>query len=317
MKLKQLVENNKFKVNKLQKIVDQVVAYNDDIASLSDDELKDKTREFKQRITDGETLDELLPEAFAVAREADKRVLGLFPYEVQIMGGIVLNQGNLAEMKTGEGKTLTETMPVYLNALTSKGVHVVTVNEYLSRRDFKEMSPVFEFLGLSVGLNGSKLSAAEKAEAYKCDITYSTNDELGFDYLRDNMVIRPDDVVQRGLNYVIVDEADSILIDEARTPLIIAGTAKSQIPLYKRADSFAKSLTPDDYDYDEETKTVSLEPSGVEKANQYFGLRNIYGAEHFNEAHYVDEALKANYALEKDHDYVVQVSDPTTGEKRS
>lgn len=309
MKLKSLIENNNYKVRNLQKIVDEVEAYKDEFASLSDDELQNKTDEFKNRLSEGESLEDILPETFATMREADKRVLGLFPYPVQVMGGIILNEGNLAEMKTGEGKTLTETMPVYLNALTGKGVHVVTANEYLSGRDYEEMKPVYEFMKLSVGLNGTTKSINEKQLAYSCDITYSTNAELGFDYLRDNMALYKEMEVQRGLNYCIIDEADSILIDEARTPLIIAGKAKSEIPLYKRADSFAKSLSSDEYEYDKETKTVSLLPSGARKASKWFGVPNIYSSTCFNEAHYIDEALKANYAMKKDHDYVVQPND--------
>jgi preprotein translocase subunit SecA len=309
MKLKSLIENNEFKVKKLQKIVEQVEALKDDYASLTDEELQNQTNEFKKALKSGNTLEDILPHAFAAIREADKRVLGLFPYPVQIMGGIVLNQGNLAEMKTGEGKTLTETMPVYLNALTGKGVHVVTVNEYLSERDYTEMKPVYEFMKLTVGLNGNNKSAIEKKAAYACDITYSTNSELGFDYLRDNMALYKEIEVQRGLNYCIIDEADSILIDEARTPLIIAGKAESQIPLYKRADSFAKSLSKNEYTYDKETKTVSLLPNGAKRAAQWFGVTNIYDSASFNEAHYIDEALKANYAMKKDHDYVVQLDE--------
>ena len=306
MKLRNLIENNQFKRKKLEKIVRRVESYQKYYASLSDEKLKDSTTSFKQRLQEGETLNDLLPEAFAAIREADKRVLGLFPYPVQIMGGIVLNAGNLAEMKTGEGKTLTETMPVYLNALEGKGVHVITVNEYLSARDYEEMGPVFKWMNLTVGLNSSKIFPSEKKKAYDCDITYSTNTELGFDYLRDNMVISVDQQVQRGLNYAIVDEADSILIDEARMPLIIAGKDKSQRNLYKRADEFAKSLNEDDYDYDKETKTVALTPSGADKANTWFGLKNIFDSESFTEAHFVDEALKANYSMKRDQDYVVQ-----------
>jgi len=227
MSLKTIINSNKHKVKKLQKIVDQVESYADHYSAMSDEELQDETARFKAELANGATLDSLLPEAFAAVREADKRVLGLYPYPVQIMGGIVLHQGNLAEMRTGEGKTLTETMPTYLNALTGKGVHVVTVNDYLSKRDFEEMGPVFQFMGMTVGQNGDDMDLESKKAAYACDITYSTNDALAFDYLRDNMAYFKQDQVQRGLNYVIVDEVDSILIDEARTPLIISGNEKS------------------------------------------------------------------------------------------
>lgn len=266
---------------------------------------KPRLMNLKQRLAGGETLDDLLPEAFAVVREADKRVLGLFPYDVQVMGGIVLHEGNLAEMKTGEGKTLTETMPVYLNALTGKGVHVITVNSYLSERDSHEMGPVFEWLGLSVGFNSDKQSPSQKRQAYQADITYTTNDELAFDYLRDNMVLYKNDQVQRGLNYAIVDEVDSILIDEARTPLIISGQAHSYGNLYQMADRFSKSLEKDDIVYDEETKTVSLAESGVKKANEFFGVTNMFSSDNYILAHYVEEGLKANYAMKRDDDYVV------------
>ena len=306
MSLKTLIENNNRKIKKLNKTVRAIEALGKEYEGLSNDELKNKTVEFRERLKNGETLKDIEVEAFATIREADKRVLGLYPYPVQMLGGLVLNEGNLAEMKTGEGKTLTETLPVYLNALTGKGVHVVTVNDYLSERDRDEMGEVFEWMGLTVGLNNDKMSSAEKREAYACDITYSTNSELAFDYLRDNMAFSKDAMVQRGLNYCIVDEADSILIDEARTPLIIAGEAKSYINLYKQADKFVKALDIDDFDYDIETKTVSLLPKGAERAKEYFPTKNIFGADSFVFAHYVDEALKANYAMEKDKDYVVR-----------
>lgn len=306
MNLRTLVENNKHKIKRLNKKVQKIESKAMYYAGLSNDELRHTTQEFKQRLDNGETLKDIELDAFAAIREADKRVLGLFPYPVQIMGGLVLNEGNLAEMRTGEGKTLTETMPVYLNALSGKGVHVVTVNDYLCERDRFEMGQVFEWMGLSVGLNSPKLSVGEKKEAYACDITYSTNSELAFDYLRDNMTVYKSSMAQRGLNYCIVDEADSILIDEARTPLIIAGEAQSYLSLYKQADKFVKSLENDEFEYDIETKTVSLLPKGAKKATKYFPTKNIYGPDSFVYAHYVDEALKANIAMEKNKDYVVK-----------
>lgn len=309
MSLKSIIEDNGAKVKKLKKIVKKIDTYADTFKKMSDEELRHQTTVLKSRYNDGESLDSLLPEAFATIREADKRVLGLFPYEVQLMGGIVLHQGNLAEMRTGEGKTLTETMPVYLNALTGLGVHVITVNEYLSQRDAEEMGPVFKWMGLSVGINGSKLSPEEKQKAYDCDITYSTNEELAFDYLRDNQEFSLQNEVQRGLNYAIVDEVDSILIDEARTPLIISGEDKSVKGLFVRAAKFAKILKPEDYKEDVESKTVSLNSSGVKKANKFFGLTRpttILDKNDFTIAHYINEAIKAEYTMQKDKDYVVQ-----------
>ncbi|MDC2829119.1 preprotein translocase subunit SecA [Limosilactobacillus mucosae] len=303
--LKKLVENNGQAVRKLSKVVAKVESYADSFAKMTDQELQEHTIDYKKRYANGESLDSLLPEAFATVREADRRVLGLYPYPVQIMGGIALHKGNIAEMKTGEGKTLTETMPVYLNALTGKGVHVVTVNEYLSQRDAEEMGAVYKWLGMTVGVNSAKLSSAEKKKVYAADITYSTNDELAFDYLRDNMVLYKANEVQRKLNYAIIDEVDSILIDEARTPLIISGLAKSYRLLYQKADTFVKRLISTDYEYDEETKTVSLTRKGSEKANLFFGVTNVFDAEYFILAHYISEALKANISMKKDQDYVV------------
>lgn len=303
--LKKLVENNGQAVRKLNKVVAKVESYADSFAKMTDQELQEHTIDYKKRYADGESLDSLLPEAFATVREADRRVLGLYPYPVQIMGGIALHKGNIAEMKTGEGKTLTETMPVYLNALTGEGVHVVTVNEYLSQRDAEEMGAVYKWLGMTVGVNSAKLSSAEKKKVYAADITYSTNDELAFDYLRDNMVLYKANEVQRKLNYAIIDEVDSILIDEARTPLIISGLAKSYRLLYQKADTFVKRLISTDYEYDEETKTVSLTRKGSEKANLFFGVTNVFDAEYFILAHYISEALKANISMKKDQDYVV------------
>lgn len=291
---------------KLNKIVKSVNSYAETMKSLSDEQLKDKTEVFRSHLANGENLDNLLPEAFAVVREADKRVLGLYPFDEQVLGGIILAQGNLAEMKTGEGKTLTETMPVYLNAITGKGVHVVTVNDYLSHRDSTEMGKVFKWLGLSVGYNTSQLDFKEKQRAYAADITYSTNDELAFDYLRDNMILYPKMKVQRELNYAIIDEVDSILIDEARTPLIISGKGNSYVSSYQSADSFVKRLDKDDYILSEETKTVSLTNEGIKKANDFFGLSDLYDADNLVLAHFVDNALKANYAMYKNVDYIVK-----------
>lgn len=285
----------------------KVEAYADQMAALTDEQLQAKTAEFKGRYQKGETLDQLLPEAFAVVREAAKRVLGLYPYHVQLMGGIVLHDGNIPEMRTGEGKTLTATMPVYLNALTGEGVHVVTVNEYLATRDSTEMGELYNFLGLTVGLNINSKSSDEKREAYNCDITYSTNNELGFDYLRDNMVVYRHQMVQRPLNYAIVDEVDSILIDEARTPLIISGQAEKSTALYTRADNFVKRLKEEeDYKIDVQSKTISLTEAGIEKAEETFGLDNLYDIENTALTHHLDQALRANYIMLLDIDYVVQ-----------
>lgn len=305
--LKKWVESDNRELKRLTKIADKVEAYAQDMAELSDDELKAKTPEFKKRYQAGETLDDLLPEAFAVAREGAKRVLGLYPYHVQIIGGIVLHEGNIAEMKTGEGKTLTATMPVYLNALAGEGVHVVTVNEYLSSRDATEMGELYNWLGLSVGLNITSKTPEEKREAYNCDITYSTNSELGFDYLRDNMVVYREDMVQRTLNFCIVDEVDSILIDEARTPLIISGQSSGTTLLYTRTDRFAKTLEKDtDFKIDLESKTVSLTEQGIRKGEQYFGTKNLFDPDNTALNHHLDNALRANYIMIRDKDYVVQ-----------
>lgn len=305
--LKTWVESDKREVARMGKIADKVQSYEDEYSNLSDEALQAKTPEFKTRLANGETLDDLLPEAFAVAREGAKRVLGLFPFRVQIIGGITLHEGNIAEMKTGEGKTLTATMPVYLNALAGKGVHVVTVNEYLSSRDATEMGELYNWLGLSVGLNLNAKTAEEKRDAYNSDITYSTNSELGFDYLRDNMVVYKEEMVQRPLNFAIVDEVDSILIDEARTPLIISGQAEKSTALYVRADRFVKTLKEEtDYKIDWPTKTISLTEAGIEKAEANFGLDNLYDTENTALTHHLDESLRANYIMLKDIDYVVQ-----------
>lgn len=304
--LRKWVESDNRELKRLGKIADKVEAYAEDMESLSDEMLQAKTPELKAKFAAGASLNDLLPEAFAVVREGAKRVLGLYPFRVQIYGGIVLHEGNIAEMKTGEGKTLTATMPVYLNALASQGVHVVTVNEYLSARDAKEMGELYSWLGLSVGLNVSNLSPDEKRNAYNCDITYSTNSELGFDYLRDNMVVYREDMVQRPLNFVIVDEVDSILIDEARTPLIISGQAEKSTTLYTRTDRFAKTLTEEaDFKIDLESKTVSLNEEGIKKAEKYFGLVNLYDPDNTALTHHLDNALRANFIMLRDKDYVV------------
>jgi len=304
--LKKIIENDKGEIRKLEKMADKVMSYEDEMAALTDEELQAKTVEFKERYANGETLDQLLFEAFAVVREGAKRVLGLFPYKVQIMGGIVLHHGDVPEMRTGEGKTLTATMPVYLNALSGQGVHVVTVNEYLSERDATEMGELYSWLGLSVGINLASKSPMEKREAYACDITYSTNSEIGFDYLRDNMVVRAENMVQRPLNYALVDEVDSILIDEARTPLIVSGpTASDTNQLYYRADSFVNTLQKDDYIIDIPSKTIGLSDSGIDKAESYFNLENLYDLENVALTHFIDNALRANYIMTLDVDYVV------------
>ena len=317
--LKKLYNNDKRELKKFEKIASKVESHAEEYGKLSDEELQAKTPEFRDRLQNGESLDLLLPEAFAVAREGAKRVLGLYPFHVQVLGGIALHYGNIAEMMTGEGKTLTATMPVYLNALTGKGVHVVTVNEYLSSRDAEEMGQLYKWLGLTVGLNLNAMSPDEKREAYSCDVTYSTNSELGFDYLRDNMVVYKEQMVQRELNYAIIDEVDSILIDEARTPLIISGEAEQANGDYIRADRFVKTLKEDksdddadddkdygDYKIDWPTKTISLTRTGIQKACDHFGLKNLYDVENQKLVHHIDQALRANYIMLKDIDYVVQ-----------
>ncbi|WP_288635817.1 preprotein translocase subunit SecA [uncultured Limosilactobacillus sp.] len=304
--LKKWIESDRRELRRINKIADKVESYAKTMEELSDDQLKAKTDEFRQRYQKGESLDALLPEAFAVAREGAKRVLGLYPFHVQIMGGIVLHEGNIAEMKTGEGKTLTATMPVYLNAISGKGVHVITVNEYLSKRDATEMGQLYNWLGCSVGINNSEMSPDEKRQAYQADIMYSTNSEIGFDYLRDNMAVYKEDQVQRGLNYAIVDEVDSILIDEARTPLIISGPGTGTSKLYKQTDRFVKQLKNEvDYKIDLESKTVSLTDEGIKKAEKYFNLKNLYDPENTALTHHLDQALRANYIMLLDKDYVV------------
>ncbi|HFU4059513.1 TPA: preprotein translocase subunit SecA [Streptococcus suis] len=318
--LRSLIENDKGEQRKLERMADKVFSYADEMEALTDEQLQAKTNEFKERYKNGETLDELLYEAFAVVREAAKRVLGLYPYKVQVMGGIVLHNGDVPEMRTGEGKTLTATMPVYLNALSGEGVHVVTVNEYLSTRDGEEMGQLYSWLGLSVGINLAAKSSFEKREAYNCDITYSTNSEIGFDYLRDNMVVRAEDMVQRPLNYALVDEVDSILIDEARTPLIVSGPHGSETnQLYFLADKLVKSLNSDDYIIDVPSKTIGLSDSGIDKAEKFFKLDNLYDIENVAITHFLDNALRANYIMIYDVDYLVNdeqevmIIDPFTG----
>ncbi|HEL2058012.1 TPA: preprotein translocase subunit SecA [Streptococcus suis] len=318
--LRSLIENEKGELRKLEKMADKVFSYAEQMEALSDEELKAKTVEFKNRHMAGESLDDLLFEAFAVVREAARRVLGLYPYKVQVMGGIVLHNGDVPEMRTGEGKTLTATMPVYLNALSGKGVHVVTVNEYLSTRDATEMGELYSWLGLSVGINLAAKSPFEKREAYNCDITYSTNAEIGFDYLRDNMVVRAEEMVQRPLNYALVDEVDSILIDEARTPLIVSGPQGSETnQLYFLADKLVKSLDQDDYIIDVPSKTIGLADSGIDKAEKFFKLDNLYDIENVAITHFLDNALRANYIMTYDVDYLVNdeqevmIIDPFTG----
>ena len=312
-------------VNRIRPIVEKINGLEPDIQKLSDTELRNKTEEFKQRLQKGETLDDILPEAFAVVREASKRVLGMRHFDVQLIGGIILHQGRIAEMKTGEGKTLVATLPVYLNALTGKGVHVVTVNDYLAKRDSEWMGKLYRFLGLTVGLIVSRMEPSKKKEAYAADITYGTNNEYGFDYLRDNMVINKNDIVQRPLNYAIVDEIDSILIDEARTPLIISGTAAESSNLYKLANDFVKRLKPktlveedvkdfdqaednEKYDYviDLKAKSASLTGKGTKKAEEYFKLENLNDINNSEIVHHINQALRAHGIMKKDIDYIVK-----------
>jgi preprotein translocase subunit SecA len=317
--LNKVFDPNKRTLKRLEKMAEQIDALGPEMARLSDEQLRQKTDEFKSRLANGETLDDLLIEAFAVVREGAKRVLNMYPFPVQLMGGIVLHEGNIAEMKTGEGKTLTSTMPVYLNALSGKGVHVVTVNEYLAKRDATEMGKLYEFLGLTVGLNLAGMSREEKQAAYNADITYGTNNEFGFDYLRDNMVLYKEHMVQRPLHFAVIDEVDSILIDEARTPLIISGTAQKSTKLYIQANAFVRTLKKDvDYTYDEKTKSVLLTEEGINKAEKAFGIENLFDIKHVTLNHHINLALKANVAMQRDVDYVVQegqvvIVDPFTG----
>ena len=304
--LRKLFDNEYKDLKKFNLIADAVLELEDDMAKLSDKELASYTDKFKKRLEDGETLEDIMVEAFAVCREAAYRCVDMKPFPCQLVGGLAIHYGNIAEMKTGEGKTLTCVLPAYLNALTGKGVHIVTVNEFLSRRDSEWMGSIFKFLGLTVGLNTRGLSAEEKREAYNSDIMYTTNSELGFDYLRDNMVVRKENRVQRKLNYCIVDEVDSILIDEARTPLIISGGVAQSANIYVQADSFAKSLEEnEDYIMDLKTKSINLSDAGAEKAEKYFKVKNLYDIDNTSLVHHINQALRANYFMNKDVDYVV------------
>ena len=319
--LGKLFDANRREVKSLSKLADKVLAKEEEYASLSEEQLKNKTEEFKQYVAEqkekgkstADILDKILVDAFATAREGAYRALGMKPYKVQIMGGIALHRGDIAEMKTGEGKTLTATMPVYLNALSGEGVHVVTVNEYLSQRDAQEMGVLYNYLGLSVGLNLNSMNAEEKRAAYNEDITYSTNNELGFDYLRDNMVKSVEARVQRPLNYAVIDEVDSVLIDEARTPLIISGEGQESTSLYQVANAFVKTLkkateedgSDGDYTLDIKTKAIQLSENGIDKAESYFGLKNLYDLKNVDLTHHINQALKANYTMFFDVDYVV------------
>lgn len=311
-------------IKRIRPILDKVLSYEEEYRALSDEQLHDKTDEFKNRLQTGETLDMILPEAFAVCREAGDRVLGMRHFPVQILGGIILHQGRISEMKTGEGKTLVATLPAYLNALTGKGVHIVTVNDYLAKRDSEWMGKLYRFLGLSVGLIIHGMTNDEKREAYLADITYCTNNELGFDYLRDNMVIYKEQKVQRGHNFAIVDEVDSILIDEARTPLIISGHGNKSTDLYTKANAFARSLKmvkvkemndkasdedaayDGDYVVDEKAHTAILTPEGVKKAEQYFAIENLNDSENIEIAHHINQAIRAHGVMQRDVDYVVK-----------
>ena len=293
-------------LKKIDKLVDQIEALDEDMQKIKDVEFKAKTEEFRKRISEGESLDDILVEAFALAREACYRGIGEKPFRVQLIGGVAIHRGNIAEMKTGEGKTLTTVLPAYLNALSGEGVHVITTNEYLSTRNAQWMGPIYDLLGVTVGINTRDKSPKEKQEAYNCDITYTTNNEVGFDYLRDNMVVRSENRTQRGLNFAIIDEVDSILIDEARTPLIISGGVAKSANVYKEADRVAKALTIDDYVVDEKTKRVSLTEVGVKHAEKLLHLDNLYDIQNSVMVHNLDKAMVANYGFKRDVDYVVE-----------
>ncbi len=297
---------NEAEIKKIKKTVVEINALEPRIKALSDDELRRSTQSFKQRLSSGETLDDILPEAFAVCREAMWRTLGMRHFDVQLIGGIVLHQGRIAEMRTGEGKTHTAALAAYLNALSGQSVHIVTVNDYLAKFQGEEMGKIYRFLGLSVGIIINEIAPAKRKAAYACDIIYGTNNEFGFDYLRDNMVVHKVDMVQRGLDFAIVDEVDSILIDEARTPLIISGQGAKSTDLYVSADSFAKTLRPDDYDFEEKKKSVTLLESGVEKAERYFGIENLSDIDNTEINHHINQALKAHVIMKRDIDYVVK-----------
>lgn len=319
--LKKIMSKNILELKKYRKLADRILQLQQKYKGYSEEEFKETSQRFKERLKRGESLDALLPEAYALACEAIEQLFGFQLHKVQIMGAIALHGGNIAEMKTGEGKTVTAVLPVYLNALTCEGVHVVTVNEYLVRRDAEEMRPIYERLGLSVGINGSSsdLSSTQKKEAYACDVTYTTNSELGFDYLRDNLVTDVSDRVQRPLNYAVIDEVDSILLDEAKTPLIISGGASKASHLYFQADFFVKSLDKTkDYMIDIPTKAIALTESGIEKAEAIFKVDNLYSEKNLKLVHHIDQALRANYTMEKNTEYVVnddevQLVDSFTG----
>ena len=317
---KKIFDHEYKELEKFKKDADKIMELEGEISALKDKELTAKTEEFKKRLENGETLEDIKIEAFAVAREAAYRVIGEKPFYVQILGGLAIHEGNIAEMKTGEGKTLTATMPAYLNALSGKGVHIITVNEYLAERDANWMGNIYRFLGLTVGINFRESTPKEKQEAYNCDIMYTTNNELGFDYLRDNMVVRAEDRVQRPLNFVIIDEVDSVLIDEARTPLIISGGEMKSANLYIDADRFVKKLKENNgYLYDEKEKAVTLDEKGIKEAESYFKVNNLYDLNNTNLVHYINQALRANYVMKRDMDYVVSddgkivIVDPFTG----
>lgn len=317
---KNLFNHDKKILADIEKSTKPILDLAESYKQLSDDDLKHKTIEFKERLKKGETLDDIMCEAFATAREAARRIINEYPYYVQLQGALVLHRGDIAEMKTGEGKTLTSVMAVYLNALEGKGVHVVTVNEYLAERDSQWMGQIHRFLGLSVGLNLRQLSPAQKRAAYECDITYTTNSEVGFDYLRDNMVTRVEDRVLRPLNFALIDEVDSILIDESRTPLIISGGEKQTANLYIQADRFVKKLELQDYDIDVKGKGISLTETGISKAQKAFGIPNLYAVEHTNLVHHINQALRANYIMANDVEYVCEddeivIVDQNTGRK--
>ncbi len=305
--LRNLFDNNDKEIRRLADTVEVINSWEPEIEKLTDAELQAKTAEFKQRLEGGETLEEILPEAFAVVREASRRTLKMRHFDVQLMGGIVLHEGKIAEMKTGEGKTLAATLPVYLNALTGRGVHVVTVNDYLAKRDAEWMGQIYKFLGLSVGVILHDLDFAQRREAYNCDVTYGTNNEFGFDYLRDNMVFNPEEMVQRDLNYAIVDEVDSILIDEARTPLIISGQAEESTDLYYRFAKLVPRLQKDrDYTVDEKAHTVAVTEEGVARVEKMLGVDNLYDDSHIELTHHLNQALKAHALMKRDRDYVVK-----------
>jgi len=316
---RKLIDTEYKELKRFERIADEIVALEESMQALSDEELKNKTIEFKKELENGTDLEELVVPAFAVVREAAYRVLNQTPYYVQILGGLAIHYGNIAEMKTGEGKTITETMPTYLNALTGKGTHIITVNEFLAKRDSEWMGNIFRFLGLTVGLNMRELSPQEKREAYNCDVLYSTNNEIGFDYLRDNMVIKATDRVQRGLNFCIIDEVDSILIDEARTPLIISGGKANTKNMYLEANTAVQRLKEeDDYTVDLKTKSVSLTEDGSKKMESHFRLDNLYHLDNSGLVHHINQALKANYGFKEGVDYVVEndqviIVDPFTG----